>query len=152
MLLATRGTGALVHQFGTARFTTTLATLLDAQVPLVDALQAAASATSNLALRARLDDVIEKVRQGMSLHRAMVEAQVFPPMVLAMVASGEGSGQLARAVGHAAQEQTRGIEARVKTAVALFEPGILLVMGGLVTVIVLSILLPIVSLNDLVGG
>ncbi len=149
--LAARPTRALVRHLNATRFLTTLAALLQAQVNLVEALQAAAAATPNLAVRARVVAAADKVRQGNSLHRAMTEAQVFPGMVLAMVASGEASGRLAQAVDHAGGELTRLLEARIKTAVALFEPGVLLVMGGLVTLIVLAILLPIVSLNALAG-
>jgi general secretion pathway protein F len=73
-------------------------------------------------------------------------------MLVAMVASGEASGNLAQAIGHAATDQQRDLDAWVKAAVALVEPMILLVMGGLVMAMVLAILLPIVSLNSLVGG
>lgn len=150
--LAARPTRGFVRQLNATRFLTTLAALLQAQVNLVEALQAAAAATPNLAVRAQVAAASDKVRQGNSLHRAMTEAQVFPAMVLAMLASGEASGRLAQAVDHAGAELTRSLEARIKAAVALFEPGILLVMGGLVTLIVLAILMPIVSLNALAGG
>lgn len=149
--LSLRPTRGIVSQLNSTRFLTTLAALLQAQVNLVEALQAAAAATPNLAVRERVRAAADKVRQGNSLHRAMSEAQVFPAMALAMMASGEASGRLAQAVDHAAAELTRVLEARIKTAVALFEPGVLLVMGGLVTLIVLAILLPIVSLNSLAG-
>ncbi|NJR43168.1 MAG: hypothetical protein HC767_11455 [Akkermansiaceae bacterium] len=75
-------------------------------------------------------EATDKVRQGMSLQRAMAEAQVFPPMMIAMVASGEASGHLGRALDHAATEQQRDLDAWVKAVVALVEPAILVVSGG----------------------
>ena len=87
----------------------------------------------------------------MSLKRAMEEAACFPPMLLAMVASGEASGSLGMALERAANDQQRDLDAWIKALVALVEPLILLLMGGLVMMMVLAILLPIVSMNSLVG-
>lgn len=142
----------LVRRMNAAQCAGTLATLLQSQVPLVDALTAATDVVSNLHLRASLQAATDKVRQGMSLHRALSEASTFPPMVIAMVASGEASGQLGRALDHAAAEQQRDLDAWVKAMVALVEPAILVIMGGLVMAMVLAILLPIVSLNGLANG
>ena len=68
-----------------------------------------------------------------------------------MVASGEATGGLGAALERAAADQQRDLDAWVKTLVALVEPAILLVMGGMVMAMVLAILLPIVSMNGLVG-
>ncbi len=147
-----RVTRRLVQRLNSAQCAGTLATLLQSQVPLVDALAAAADVIPNLHIRARLREATDKVRQGMSLQRALHEAAVFPPMLIAMVASGEASGQLGRALDHAASEQQRDLDAWVKAVVALVEPAILVIMGGLVMAMVLAILLPIVSLNGLANG
>lgn len=147
-----RITCQLVQRLNATQCAGTLATLLQSQVPLVEALSASADVVANLHIRARVREATEKVRQGMSLQRAMSEAQVFPPMMIAMVASGEASGHLGRALDHAAREQQRDLDAWVKAVVALVEPAILVVMGGLVMIMVLAILLPIVSLNGLANG
>jgi general secretion pathway protein F len=147
-----RLTGRLVQRLNAAQCAGTLATLLQSQVPLVDALSASTDVVANLHIRARLREATDKVRQGMSLQRAMSEAGVFPPMMIAMVASGEASGHLGRALDHAATEQQRDLDAWVKAVVALVEPAILVIMGGLVMAMVLAILMPIVSLNGLANG
>jgi general secretion pathway protein F len=146
-----RLTGGVVRQMNASQIAGTLATLLNSTVPLVEALSAAADVTPNLFIRQRMAEVAEKVRQGGNLNRAMEEAAVFPPMMVAMVASGETSGRLADALDHAATDQQRSLDAWVKAVIALVEPAILLVMGGLVMAMVLAILLPIISLNGLVG-
>ena len=147
-----RMTARLVQRTNAAQFAGTLATLVQSGVPLIEALAAAANVTPNLYVRARVAEVMEKVRQGTSLRRAMEEAAVFPAMLVAMVASGEATGSLGSALAHAASDQQRDLDAWVRAMVALVEPAILLVMGGLVMVMVLAILLPIVSMNGLVGG
>lgn len=147
-----RLTRRLSQRMNAAQFAGTLATLLLSKVPLAEALTAAADVTPNTYVRTRVTEVTEKVRQGMSLQRAMAEAKTFPAMMVAMVASGEASGDLGRALDHAATEQQRDLDAWVRAMVALVEPAILLIMGGLVMSMVLAILLPIMSLNNLVDG
>ena len=147
-----RLTARLVQRSNAAQFAGTLATLVQSGVPLIEALNAAADVTPNLHVRARVAEVTDKVRQGSSLRRAMDEARVFPAMLTAMVASGEAVGNLGAALDHAATDQQRDLDAWVRAMVALVEPAILLVMGGLVMVMVLAILLPIVSMNGLANG
>jgi general secretion pathway protein F len=151
-LAQARLTGRLVQRLNATQCAGTLATLLQSQVPLVEALTASTDVIANLHIRAEVRAATEKVRQGMTLQRAMAEAQVFPPMMIAMVASGEASGHLGRALDHAATDQQRDLDAWIKAVVALVEPAILVVMGGLVMAMVLAILLPIVSLNGLANG
>ena len=151
-LATNRLTRRLSQRMNAAQFAGTLATLLLSRVPLAEALTAAADVTPNTHIRARVTEVAEKVRQGVTLHRAMDEAKVFPAMMVAMVASGEASGDLGTALDHAATEQQRDLDAWVRAMVALAEPAILLIMGGLVMSMVLAILLPIMSLNNLVDG
>ena len=150
VLAESRLTAKLVQRMNASQFAGTLATLVQSRVPLIEALVAAADVTPNLHVRARVAEVTEKVRQGTSLKRAMDEAAVFPPMLVAMVASGEASGNLGAALDHAATDQQRDLDAWVRALVALAEPAILLIMGGMVMVMVLAILLPIVSMNGLV--
>ncbi len=151
-IVTNRLTRRLVQRMNASQFSGTLATLLLSSVPLAEALTAAAEVTPNTHIRARVAEVTEKVRQGVSLHRAMDEANTFPAMMVAMVASGEANGDLGTALDHAATEQQRELDAWVRAMVALVEPAILLIMGGLVMSMVLAILLPIMSLNNLVDG
>ena len=139
------------RQHNAARFAGSLATLVESAVPLVDALNAAAAVTPNRYIRERALHVAARVREGLSLRAAMTEAQVFPTMLTAIVASGESSGKLAPALGRASSELERELDALVTTLVALVEPMVLLFMGGMVLTMVLAILLPIINLNNLVS-
>lgn len=134
-----------------ARFAGSLATLVRSDVPLVEALQASAAVTPNRYARERAQTVALRVREGQSLRRAMEDADVFPPLLLAIVASGEQSGKLGLGLERAARDLEQELDSLVAALVALVEPGVLLVMGGVVLLMVLSILLPIVNLNNLAG-
>lgn len=140
-----------VERQNAALFSESLATLVESGVPLVAALTASADAVPNLHIRQRITDTARKVSQGIRLRQALDEAGCFPPMLIALVASGEANGRLGQALGRAATDQRQELDAWVKAVVALVEPGILLVMGGIVMLIVLAIMLPIISMNGLLG-
>ena len=133
-----------------AQFAGTLATLTVSRVPLAEALAAAAQTVQNLHIRGKVDRVSTRVQEGVALSQALSEAQVFPPMLIAMVASGEAGGVLGATLSRAADDQMRDLNALVAALVGLVEPAVLLLMGGIVMLLVLSILLPIVNLNNLV--
>jgi general secretion pathway protein F len=139
------------RQSNAARFAGSLATLVQSAVPLVDAIRAAAAVTPNRFVRAKALAIEQRVREGASLQVAMSEADVFPAMLVAIVASGENSGALGPALGRAAAELEDELAALTATLVGLVEPAVLLVMGGVVLLMVLAILLPIINLNNMVG-
>lgn len=138
--------------FNAARFTTSLASLVTSGVPLVDAIDTAGAITTNLYMRKQILGVATRVREGVSLNRAMVAAAVFPPMLIAIVASGENSGRLAPVLTRAGDDLERDLDSLVATLMALVEPAVLLTMGGIVLLMVLAILLPIIDLNNLAGS
>lgn len=137
------------RQNNAARFAGSLATLIQSAVPLVDALRAAAAVTPNRYMRGKVLEVEQHVREGASLNGAMREAAVFPPMLVAIVASGENGGTLGVSLSRAATELEEELDALTATLVGLVEPLVLLMMGGIVLLMVLAILLPIINLNDL---
>ncbi len=133
-----------------AQFAGTLATLTVSRVPLAEALAAAAQTVPNLYIRGKVDGVSTRVQEGVALSAALNEAGVFPPMLIAMVGSGEAGGVLGATLTRAAEDQMRDLNALVAALVGLVEPAVLLLMGGIVMVLVLAILMPIINLNNLV--
>ncbi|MBX9707917.1 MAG: type II secretion system F family protein, partial [Caulobacteraceae bacterium] len=150
-MLKTPPFAGFVQHLNAARFAGSLATLVRSDVPLVEALQAAAAVTPNRFVRERALVTAARVREGSSLRRAMAEADVFPPLLLAIVAAGEQSGKLGLGLERAAQDLEQELDSLVQALVSLVEPGVLLVMGGIVLLMVLAILMPIVNLNNLAG-
>ena len=152
-ILATRWPFArFSQQTNAARFASTLATLVQSSVPLLDALTAAAVVIPNSYIQRQAMGVAMRVREGESVHRALAAADIFPPMLVAIVASGETGGKLGPALGRAAAELDRDVEAQVGIIVSLVEPAVLLLMGGLVLLMVLAILMPIIGLNNLAAN
>jgi len=148
-LLATPFLGRLIRDLHAARLARTLSTMIAAGVPVLEGLLLTVPTVHNRALRAAVADMATTVREGGSLSGAMRRAGVFPPILLYMAASGENAGRVDLMLGRAAEYLEREFEAVVQVALSLLEPAIIIVMGLIVTVIVLSILLPILQINTL---
>jgi len=133
-----------------ARFTRTLSILIESGVPMLEALQITAQVLSNLLIRQATVEATQKVREGSSLHNALKHSGLFPPMTVYLIASGESSGHLEQMLERAAIMQERELEALIGVLLGLFEPLLILLMGGIVLTIVLAILMPIFELNQLI--
>jgi general secretion pathway protein F len=144
------GISRLAIAMDTARFASTLSILMGSGVPLLQSLRIAGEVLTNLVLREDSREVAERVQEGGSLNRALQQSAHFPPMMVHMVASGETSGELETMLERSASNQERELEMTLGTAMALFEPLMVVFMGGMVLLIVLAILLPIFDLNTMV--
>ncbi len=150
LLLGMPWLGSLIRGMNTSRFASTLAILVGGGVPLLSALNSGARVMTNVVLSAAIERVIERVREGASLARALGETKVFPPLLMHLVASGEASGKLEQMLDRAAQLENQALERRLAVFLTVLEPAMILVMGGIVLLIVLAILLPIIEINQLV--
>ena len=135
----------------TARFASTLSILTSSGVPLLDGLRIAGEVLTNLRLREASKQVAVSVQEGGSLHRALDQAEVFPPMMVHMVASGEASGELENMLARSEITQQRELNMSLDNLMGVFEPMMILVMAAVVCTIVFSILMPIIEMNNLVA-
>ena len=132
----------------TSRYASTLGVLTSSGVPLAEAMGIAAAVVKNLAVREQLTEATRRVTEGASFASALREVPYLPPMMVHMAASGEKSGQLDTMLVRLAVYQREEFERVTGTLIRLFEPAMLLFMGGLVLLIVLAILLPITQMNQ----
>ena len=149
-LLRIPGINGVLMSMDTARFASTLSILMASGVPLLDALRIAGAVMANRVLRASATTVALRVQEGSSLNRALSQEPFFPPMMVHMVASGEASGELEAMLSRSATNQERELQMTLGAVMGLFEPLMVVVMGGLVLMIVMAILLPIFDLNTMV--
>ena len=158
-LLSLPVVGVLSRSLNTARFASTLAILAGSGVPMLRALQAAGETINNLAMRTRVLEATQRVREGYSLARALRSsgneektpgrARLFPPVLIHLIASGEATGKLPEMLGRAADIHAREAERRALFFTSLLEPILILTMGVVVMLIVLAVLLPIIEINQL---
>jgi general secretion pathway protein F len=143
------GLGSMIMTVQTARFLRTLSLLLQAGVPLLEALAAANRVVTHLPMQAALESVQQEVREGLSLKTALEKTGYFSAMSMHMIASGERAGHLESMMQRAAKQQETEVEQTLSKGLALFEPIMILVMGLVVLFIVLAVLLPVFSATQM---
>lgn len=142
--------GDLVYKSVIARWTRTLATMFAAGVPLVEALDSVGGASGNSVYAVATTKIQQEVSTGTSLTAAMTNANVFPSMVLQMCAIGEESGSIDHMLGKAADFYEAEVDDMVAGLSSLMEPIIIVILGGLIGGIVVSMYLPIFKLGSVV--
>lgn len=143
--------GSLVRKATIARFSRTLATMFAAGVPLVEALDSVAGATGNRVYYDATKKVQSEISTGTSLTVAMQNTQVFPNMVLQMVAIGEESGALDSMLGKVADFFEAEVDDAVAAMSSLMEPVIMVILGTLIGGLVVAMYLPIFMMGQVVG-
>jgi len=149
-LLATPVVGTILRGLDTARFASTLAILIGSGAPLLRALETAGGVVWARPIRQAALAAGALVREGVSLARALASQRVFPALLVHLVANGEASGQLPAMLDRAAREQDADVERRLTWLAALVQPVLIVFMGAIVLVLVLAVMLPIVSMNQLI--
>jgi general secretion pathway protein F len=148
--LAVPGVGRLAASLDTARYASTLAILVGSGAPLLRSLDAATDVVRMIPLARAAQAAAALVREGVSLSRALKEQRRFPPVLIHLIANGEQSGSLAPMLERAAGELEREAERRLAWLAALIQPTLIVGMGAIVLVLVLAVMLPIVTMNQLV--
>ncbi len=142
--------GRMLTQMNSARFARTLSTLIGNGAPVLESLNAARGSLGNAVFQDAVGQISLRVREGGSISRTMKATGVFPPLMVQLASSGEASGQLSDMLLKSASFMEDEFEATTKVALGLMEPLIILFLGGIVALVVLSIMLPILQLNSMV--
>lgn len=141
--------GKSIQTMNTARYARTLAMLCSSGIPIIDGMTTAAQLITNIPIRNAVNAATKHVREGAAIHLALKQTTFFSPMSIHLIASGEASGQLESLLERTAMQQEDEITRVIDTLLALFEPALILLMGGIVLFIVLAVLLPIFELNQI---
>jgi len=143
--------GRLARARQTTTFTRTLAILTNSAVPLVEALRVAGGVVTNQIVRQDIERAAAEVREGVSLTRALDSSSWLPPMARRLISGGERSGELSPMLEHAADIQERELQSASTVLLAVLQPILILAVGGMVLYIVLAIMLPILSMSQLLA-
>ena len=143
--------GKLVRTLNAARYLRTLTILQHSHVPLLEAMEIARTVNANEYVNTLMQEATGKVRQGVPLSRSLEQTTLFPAMMIYMISSGEQSGELSVLMARATEYQEKQLQHRITLMLAVFEPLLVITMASIVLFIVLSILQPILQLNNLVN-
>ena len=142
--------GEIIRKATIARFARTLATMFSAGVPLVEALDSVAGASGNRVYYDATKKIQSEISTGTSLTVAMQNSEIFPSMVIQMVAIGEESGALDSMLGKVADFYEAEVDDAVEAMSSLMEPIIMVVLGTLIGGLVVAMYLPIFKMGQVV--
>ena len=141
--------GKIVRMLAIARFSRTLSTLLKSGVPLLTSMDIVKAIITNTVLSGVIQESRDAIKEGESIAAPLKRSGEFPPMVFHMVAIGERSGQLEEMLLNVANAYDAQVETRMAALTSLLEPLMIVVLGGVVAFVVMSILLPILQMNTM---
>lgn len=143
--------GKLLRMVAVARFTRTLSTLLASGVSLLQCLTIVKAIVSNSVIQAAIEDTRIAVQEGESIAEPLKRSKQFPPIMTHMIAIGERTGELESMLEKVADAYEAEVRTRIDLMTALLEPVMILASGLVVGFIAISILLPMLRMNQLVA-
>jgi len=150
-VLAAPGLGQTMSRFALVRFCGMLGTLVGAGVPLIAALRVARAAIGNQILADAVARAIEEVQHGTPLARSLANCpELFPASVVEMVAVAEETGRLDKELVRLARNYESELDRRLRMLVSLAEPALLFMMASIIGTVVIGMLLPVFTLQDLI--
>jgi type IV pilus assembly protein PilC len=138
--------GVVLQKISVARFTRTLGTLLQSGVPILDALEICGKTSGNVIIEAGIMLVRQRISEGKNMAEPLIEAKVFPDMVVQMIAVGEQTGALDQMLNKIADFYEEETDIAVASLTSMLEPIMMVGIGGMVGVVLVSMYLPIFSL------
>ena len=141
--------GELIAKLEVARFSRTLGTLMINGVPLLTALGIVKETLTNQVLAQSMGNVAESLKQGHGLTQPLMEAPYFPKLAAHMIRVGEETGHLEEMLIQVADVYDKEVRSSIKRLLALLEPALILTLGLVIAAIIISILVAILSINEL---
>ncbi|MCP2518944.1 type II secretion system F family protein [Candidatus Aminicenantes bacterium AC-708-M15] len=138
--------GDLLRKSAIARFSRTLSTLVSSGVPMLDSLEITSKTTGNAIIEDSVMHARQRVSEGKTLADSLNETKQFPPMVIQMISVGEHTGTLDSMLSKIADFYEEEVEVTISALMAMMEPVLILVLGGIIGFIIVSMYMPIFSL------
>ncbi len=140
--------GKISRKIAISRFTRTLSTLLNSGIPVLVSMDIVKNVVGNAVLSEAIDTAKNSISEGSSIAEPLRRSGLFPPIVTHMIMVGEKSGELEAMLVKVSEAYDNEVEATVSGLTALLEPVLILMMGGIVFFIMISVLLPILQMNQ----
>lgn len=149
LLLALPITGSIIKHAILARFARTLATTFAAGLPLIDAIQITAGTADNRIYNNAILKIADEIKGGNMLHSSLKQVELFPYLLVQMIAVGEESGTLEKMLQKSAEIYEKAVDNAVENLSSLLEPVIMVILGLLIGGLVIAMYLPIFKLGSL---
>jgi type IV pilus assembly protein PilC len=144
--------GNLLKKTAVARFTRTLGTMISSGVPILDALEIVAKTAGNVVIEEIIYEVRGSIAEGQTIAEPLSENDIFPGMVIQMIAVGEATGALDSMLEKIADFYDEEVDAAVAALTSMLEPLLMLFLGGSIGGLVIAMYLPIFEMASAMGG
>jgi type IV pilus assembly protein PilC len=144
--------GDLLKKTAVARFTRTLGTMISSGVPILDALEIVAKTSGNVIIEEILYEVRGSIAEGQTIAEPLSENDIFPGMVIQMIAVGEATGALDSMLEKIADFYDEEVDAAVEALTSMLEPLLMLFLGGAIGGLVIAMYLPIFGMAAAMGN
>ena len=140
--------GTIVKMVNVSRFSSTLSTMLSSGVPILVSLNIVKNLVGNIHMKQAIENAKEAVQQGASMAIPLKDSGYFPSMVTHMITLGENSGELEEMLTIVAENYEDQVDSKISGLTTVLEPIMIVIMGITVLFIVLSVILPMMQLNQ----
>jgi general secretion pathway protein F len=143
------GMGPLIRAIAVSRFSNTMSTLLGSGVPILTSMAIAKNLTGNVWIEKAVSDARANIKEGQSIAEPLRRSGEFPPMVIQMISIGEKTGELAEMLKNVSDIYEEQVSAKIEGMTGLLEPLLIIMMGGIVGFMVLSVFVPLLEMNNI---
>ena len=144
--------GILLKKVAVAKFSRTLSTMISSGVPILEGLEIVSKTAGNRVVENVLMDTKKSISEGKTIAEPLAQAQVFPSMVVSMIAVGENTGALDEMLAKIADFYDDEVDAAVEAMTSLLEPFMMVFLGGVVGSMIVALYLPIFKMAGAVSG
>ena len=144
--------GKMARMIAVSRFTRTLSTLLRGGVPMLNAMDIVTNVVDNAVLAEAIEQARNNIREGESIAGPLKRSGQFPPIVIHMIAIGEKTGELENMLAQVSDSYDFQVKTQISGLTALLEPVMIIIMGGVIGIIVFSIMIPMFEMAKMSGS
>lgn len=144
--------GQLIRKVAVSKFTRTMSTMMSSGVPILEALNIVSKTAGNVIIENALMQTRKSISEGKTIAEPLMETDIFPPMVVQMIAVGEATGALDTMLAKIADFYDDEVDAAVDALPSLLEPFMMVFLGGVVGGMIIAMYLPIFQMASVVGG
>jgi type IV pilus assembly protein PilC len=144
--------GLLLKKVAVAKFTRTFGTMISSGVPILEAMDIVAKSAGNKVVEKAIYKARGSIAEGRTISEPLAESKVFPPMVTQMIGVGEASGELDTMLNKIADFYDDDVDAAISNLTSMMEPVMMVVLGGVVGGLVISMYLPIFKMGEAIQG
>ncbi|RKW37191.1 MAG: type II secretion system F family protein [Lachnospiraceae bacterium] len=143
------GVGSLMKTIASSRFASTLSVLISSGIPIIQAIESSGQVTNNVFIQKNMTYAIDNIKKGSPMSVELKKLEIFPPMMISMLKIGEESGAIDSMLQKTSDFFEEELEEAIKRMTSLMEPLIIIVIGGIVAFVLLSIYLPMFDLSTM---